>query len=112
MIEEYGGPEKAMCTTPLALDGYFIECVMPVSRALACGAVYKNIALVRFVPYPENPDELEIMPLCDFEFDGDAAAAHISRIKLIPQTVLERAHAIFGGRVTAKCAELEISMRK
>ena len=52
------------------------------------------------------------MPLCDFEFDGDFAALHISRIKLVPQAVLERAHALFGGRVMAKCKELEISMRK
>ena len=112
LIEKYGGPDKVMCTTPLPLDGYYVECVMPVSRALACGAVYKNIALVKFVPYPENPEELEVMPLCDFELNGQAAAEHVSRIKLMPQSVLDHAHALFGGHVSAKCRELEISMGK
>ena len=48
-------------------------------------------------------EALTFLPGNQEAINGQAAAEHISRIKLMPQSALDRAHDLFGGRVTANC---------
>ena len=91
-----GGPSKVMCTTPLPMDGHFIELCMTVAIAQLLGAKYENMALVELVPDPENPKGLQLKPLCNFVTDDKLTMARAAATPPIPLEVMDKLRVMLG----------------